>query len=78
MSPSSFKMESTKNKTLIDLGDGFIDCTAVVPQIAGVPFDKRAGIVADLIKVNGRAALIEAVVRRLGKKQRDNIASLIL
>jgi hypothetical protein len=37
-------MTSTKHKTLIDLGDGFIDCTAAAPQIAGVPFDKRAGI----------------------------------
>ena len=54
-------MKSTQNNIHIDFGDGFIDCTAALPLVAAVPIEKRGGLVAQLIRANGKPAFIAAV-----------------
>tara|TARA_R110000823_G_scaffold41188_1_gene108546 strand:+ start:1370 stop:1561 length:192 start_codon:yes stop_codon:yes gene_type:complete len=57
----TFRMKSTQNNIHIDFGDGFIDCTAALPLVAAVPIEKRGGLVAQLIRANGKPAFIAAV-----------------
>ena len=59
----SFKMKSTQTTTCIDFGDGLIDCTAARPLVAAVSIEKRARLVAQLIRANVKPAFIAVVVR---------------
>ena len=54
----TFRMKSTQNNIHIDFGDGFI---AALPLVAAVPIEKRGGLVAQLIRANGKPAFIAAV-----------------
>ena len=64
----SFKMKSTETNTCIDFGDGFVDCTAGLRLVAAVSIEKRAGLVAQLIRANVKPAFIAVVGPRLKGK----------
>ena len=68
----NFKMKSTQNSIHIDFGDGFIDCTAALPLVAAVSIEKRAGLVAQLIRANGKPAFIAAVRGCLQERSTDH------